>query len=154
MKNKSFLRMSCPVFLMTLILTACSSTGLFSCPYVISESCVKLGEYEDVYSLAGMHFSFLNDSVKDVDSFTVSFTLYDSEGNNPFTCSNCIVARCERFLESGEEVEVVIDLDSYVSGVTEESYIVDFVFIREICYSDGTKWKDPYGMFGISEEIE
>ncbi len=154
MKNKSVLRMCCMIFLMMLVLTACGSTGLFKCPYEISEACVKLGEFENEHALAGMHFSFLNDFGKDIESFTVSFMIYDSEGKNPFACSNCIVARCERFVQSGEEIDVVIDLDSYVSGVAEESYIVDFVFVREICYSDGSRWRDPYGMFGASEESD
>ncbi len=134
--------------------TACETTDNFSCPYVISSPRVESGEFEDKHKFAGLHFGLYNDSEKEIESFVLSCMIYDSEGKNPFACSNCIVSRCDWKIKGGALVDFVIDLDHYVSVIPCEAYQVDYIYLREIRYADGSSWKDPYGMFCIREEHE
>jgi hypothetical protein len=115
---------------------------------------VELGQFEDKHNFAGMHFSLFNESGKNIESFTLSFMLYDSEGNNPFIGSNCIVSKCSWPVKSRENIEFVINLDPYISIVPEEPYRLDYIYVREITYEDGSCWKDPYGMYCTREEVE
>ncbi|WP_296323256.1 hypothetical protein [uncultured Treponema sp.] len=139
-------------FLISLI--SCETTESLSCPYVLAKPHVELGENENMHYFAGMYFSLFNDSDKTIDSFTISFLLYDSDGNNPFIGSNCIVSRCDCQLFPQRMENFIISLDSFISLVPEEPYITDFIYIREIRYSDGTSWKDPYGMYCVRESHE
>lgn len=140
--------------LIPLLCTSCETTYSLTCPYVIGKSHVEIGDKEDKYKFAGMHFSFYNESRKDVESFVISFMLYDSEGNNPFIGSNCIVSKCNWKLEGGEAADFIVNLDPYLSVIPDEPFIIDYLYVREITYSDGSSWKDPYGMYCIREEYE
>lgn len=142
------------VILISTGFAACETTDNFSCPYIISNPHVEMGEFEDKHKFAGLHFALFNDSEKEIDSFVISFMIYDSAENNPFVCSNCIVSKCEWNMKPGALIDFVINLDHYISVVPDEPYIVDGLFLREIRYSDGTVWKDPYGMFCVKEEHE
>ena len=93
------------------------------------------------------------DSGKDIESFSISFMIYDSDGNNPFISSNCIVSKCEWKVGAGEIIDFVVDLDHYISVVPAEPYKVDYLYVREIRYADGSSWKDPFGMFCTKEEF-
>ena len=143
-----------PSILLLTSFMSCETTDCFSCPYLISNPHVELGEFEDKHKFAGMHFGLFNDSSKSIDSFTLSFMLYDSDGENPFNCSNCIVSKCQLFMAAGSNIDFVINLDHYISVLPDEPYLVDFIYVREIHYSDGSVWKDPYGMFCVTEEHE
>lgn len=136
------------------LLISCGTTGVFSCPYAVSCQGLELGEHGDEYKFAGARFSILNDSARTVRKFTLSFTLYDSDGNNPLIGSNCVVYPCERTILPGETEEFTVPLDQFVSDVPEEPYSLDFIYIREIDYSDGSSWKDPYGMYCAREAYE
>ena len=150
-----------------LVFFSCCTTDALSCPYLISNPRVVLGEKnENVesddtdeqtvenYKFVGMHFSVFNDTKKIVKNFTVSFMLYDSDGNNPFIGSNCIVSKCEQEIPSEEVSDFVINLDSYISEVPNEPYVADFIYLREIKYDDGSVWRDPYGMYCVRESQE
>ena len=134
--------------------SGCETMYAFTCPYIISNPRVELGEYEDKHKFAGMHFTFFNESKKDVENFTLSFTLYDSDGNNPFIGSNCIVSKCNWKVKSGATVDFVIDLDPYISLEPSQPYLLDYIYVREIVYSDKSSWKDPYGMYCVREVYE
>ena len=131
--------------------SSCSTLDSVTCPYLISEPKVEIAEKDDFFKYAGVIFSLYNKSDKDIESFTVSFMIYDSDGNNPLIGSNCIVAKCNWNLRASFSSEFIISLDDYISKVPEEPFKVDFIYIREIKYSDGSSWKDPYGMFCMQE---
>ncbi len=135
-------------------LLSCGTVDSLSCPYVISNPHVELGELEDSYNFAGMHFSLFNESEKTIEDFTMSFMLYDSDGNNPFIGSNCIVSKCTWKMNPGAVTDFVINLDPYISSVPEEAYLIDYIYLREISYTDGTSWKDPFGMYCVREAYE
>ena len=151
MKNKSSFFLISAIFL---CFVSCTTTESLSCPYLLAHPQVKLGAEDEIQHFAGMNFSLFNDSEKIIERFTVSFMLYDSEGKNPFVGSNCIVSRCDCHILPGAVENFTISLDSFISVVPEEPYLVDFLYIREIRYSDGSSWSDPYGMYCVKESHE
>ena len=143
------------LFLVSVLsLFSCGTFDCLSCPYVLDNPHVELGQVEDKYNFAGMHFSLYNESGKTIDNFTMSFMLYDSDGNNPFIGSNCVVSRCKWPVQPGSVCDFVISLDQYLSSVPDEPYTLDYIYLREIHYSDGSSWKDPFGMYCVREAIE
>lgn len=134
----------------------CSTTDnqSFSCPYIISNPHVELGKKSNVHEFAGTYFTFYNDSDKTVTEYTVSFLLYDDEGKNPFIGSNCVVEKIAMEQKPHEAREAIVNLDSYLSVVPDEPYVIDFMYIREIRYSDGSSWSDPWGMYAVKEVYE
>lgn len=132
-----------------------------ACPYLLLNPRVELcsgaekqgGVAQDRECLS-LRFSFCNESLRTVSAFTLSFTLYDSEGNSPFVGSNSMVERCDTEVRPGEARECVISLDSYVSSPPDEPYIADYLYVRELLFADGSVWKDPYGMYCVHESYE
>ena len=154
MKKITFLSFASALSVCLALFTGCGTLEAATCPYVISNPRVELSDDGDDYNFAGMHFSLLNGSDKILSSFTISFMLYDSEGNNPFVGSNCVVSKCEEEMQPESVGDFVIDLDPYISSVPDEPYALDYVYLREIRYADGSLWKDPYGMYCVREAYE
>lgn len=123
----------------------------FSCPYIISDPKVVMGKNENIHEFAGAYFTLFNNNKKMINKFSVSMLLYDSEGNNPFVGSNCIVSTFERNILPTEIQNFVLPLDPYLSVVPKENYQIGFMYLREIHYADGSVWTDPFGMFAIKE---
>lgn len=156
MKNK-FKKTVLPILAFALCMfsfSSCETTDSFTCPYLISNPHIELGKVEEKYNFAGLHFGLFNDSSKTVERFTVSFMLYDADGNNPFVGSNCIVSKCNWKVQPGACTDFVLGLDQYISCVPDEPYIIDYMYLREITYTDGSTWKDPYGMYCVREAYE
>lgn len=139
---------------LTCLFSSCVTAGAFSCPYTVTSPRVELSSPEDSRSLAGMRLSFFNGADKTVESLTLSFMLYDSDGSNPFLGSNCIVAKCGQEVPPFSDIELVVELDPYISAVPDEPYTVDYLYVREIRYDDGSVWSDPYGMYSVREAYE
>lgn len=135
-------------------MTGCSTMCGDSCPYLIADAAFELGASEKEYEFAGTRFTFHNGSSKDVSSFTVSFMLYDSDGNNPFIGSNNVVEKVDGGVPGGSSKSVVIPMDDYLTVVPDEPYKIDFMYVREIVYSDGSEWSDPFGMYCAREAVE
>lgn len=156
MKAKSFFKIGRLMIqiLLSASFTSCISTDNFSCPYQISNSRVEVGALEECYQYAGFHFTIFNDSVKDIESFSLMFTVYDSDEKNPFNCSNSIASNCDGEVAFNDSRDYVVSLDKYISEIPDEPYIVDYLYVSEIRYTDGSVWKDPYGMFCTVEEYE
>ncbi len=158
MKNKRFfcvaLGFICVLCVFCGIFSGCSTTGLLSCPYVVANPRVELGKLGETHEFAGAYFTLFNDSEKTISKYTVSFLLYDDEGNNPFIGSNCVVEKIAAETLPHESKDFVISLDSYLSTVPDEPYEIDFIYLREILYSDGSVWSDPFGMYAVKEVYE
>jgi len=136
------------------VITAFSScAALFEddCPYLIGNPHVELGCNDGVHNYAGAYFSFYNGSSKTVDEFTVSFLLFDGEGNSPFIGSNQVTATIRAELSGGEADDYIVNLDSYLNVIPSEPYEMDYVYVKSIRYSDGTVWKDSFGMHAVRE---
>ncbi len=137
-----------------LAFSSCSTFASMECPYVIEKPHVFLGKVEGKHNFAGAYFNVFNDSQKTVDSLTFSFMIYDKDGQNPFLGSNNIVSKCDDFIAGLSSKEFCVNLDSHLSVVPDEPYLIDFLYLREIHYSDGSTWSDPFGMYSSREAFE
>ena len=133
------------------VATSCSSMEIIDCPYIVADSRIVIGELEENYDFAGAHFTLYNDSSKDISSFTVSFLVYDSDGQNPFIGSNCIVKKFDVAVPAKTKADFSVSLDSHLSCVPKEKFILDFFYVKKISYADGSSWSDPFGMHSTSE---
>jgi len=152
--NKKYIFLSFFISFLLMIYSSCSSLLNENAPYLIANQKVELGKVENQYDFAGTSFTLYNSSEKDISSFTVSFLLYTSDGNNPFIGSNNIIATINDDIPAGSSKDVILSLDKYISIVPEEPFQIDFMYIRKLSYSDGSSWKDPFGMYSSREIVE
>ena len=136
------------------LIQGCATLENMTCPYVIDNPHVEVGEKNSYHRYAGAYLTVFNDSEKTIQQYTVSFMLYDSDGEIPFTGTNCVVAECTKEIAPKTEEEFVVSLDSFISVVPDEPYVIDYLYLREITYTDGTNWKDPFGMYALREVNE
>ncbi|MCR5125339.1 MAG: hypothetical protein K6B43_09125 [Treponema sp.] len=142
------------LLLAAMSISGCSTMNSDNCPYLIANQKFEIGSSSDGYEFAGTRFTFHNGSKKDVKSFTVSFMLYDSDGNNPFIGSNNVVERIDEQVLSGMSKSILLSMDDYLSSVPSEPYQIDYMYVRKIIYSDGSEWTDPFGMYSAREAFE
>ncbi len=147
-----FLLSVMPFFLA--FLQGCSTLENLDCPYLIDNPHVEIGQKYTYHKYAGAYLTVYNDSKKTIEKYTVSFMLYDSDGSVPFLGTNCVVARCDTPIPPQQEETFIVNLDSFISSVPDEPYLMDYLYLREIIYTDGSSWKDPFGMYALREEIE
>lgn len=119
-------------------------------PFVISRPVVEIHERPFYFDFAGIVFRFLNQSNVIVERITISFMLFDARTqDNPFIGSNRFqLTRFESILPN-ENREVIYSLDPFIHIAPTAPYIIDFFFISEIRYVDGSVWRDPHGKFRV-----
>lgn len=141
-------------------LSSCSSVLNDDCPYLIANKNCEItnsnidDENEEINGFAKLKFAFFNGADKTVKSFTLSFMLYDSDGNNPFIGTNNISETFNLEVNPKESKEISFSLDKYLSIVPSEPYQIDFMYVKKIFYTDGTEWSDPFGMYSSREVME
>ncbi len=131
------------------LFTACATLDS-SCPYIISELHVELGENEGIHRYAGTYFELYNDSEKEMSNMTLSFLLYDQDGNTPFLGSNKVIAELNTPVPAMTSLDCIVSLDSFIATVPEEEYQVDYFYLSKITYADGSSWTDPFGMYALN----
>ena len=119
-------------------------------PFVITRPQMEITERPFYFNYAGMVFNFLNQAEKTVDNITVSFLLFDPKTlESPFIGSNGFkITRWDLILPE-ENREIIISLDRFLVVAPAEPYLVDFFYIYEIHYVDGSVWRDEYGKFRV-----
>ena len=141
------------VIAVLLTIASCGYTATEPPPYIISAPYTDITGNLYNYNYAGIRFDFFNRSGKTVRQITASFMLFDSKtGTNPFYGSNVFeIAWSEKIMQS-EKREVILSLDMYLHAVPAEPYLIDFFYISEIQYTDGSTWKDKYGVYSIRKQ--
>jgi hypothetical protein len=130
------------------LLAACSLSQPGSPPYVVTKPVCAIGERTGYYHYAGVEFEFLNTSGKTVSRITVSFMLFDAETEkNPLVGSNLFKLDLLGTVYANEKKEMIIPLDPYIYVAPADPYIIDFFYIKEIRYTDGSSWEDEYGTY-------
>jgi hypothetical protein len=109
-------------------------------PYLISGD-IELSE-SDSYCL---DYKFYNNSGKNVYAFTLVLFVYDEDGNPPPYCSSNFVINVASVVSSYSYSEDKIDLKPYIVEVNEVYYNIDYIYISNIVYEDGSVWSDPLG---------
>jgi hypothetical protein len=119
-------------------------------PYIISVPECILGEKPGYYMVSGIEFTFYNASVKSVSDITVSFTVYDAETlDNPFIGTNNITTSFNGTIDPQKNETLIIPLDTYIYVTPEHPYLIDFFYIKEIKFTDGSSWQDQWGTYAV-----
>ena len=119
-------------------------------PFVISNPVFEIAERTNYFRYAGIAFKFLNQGEKHIDRITVSFMLFDAKTqSNPFITSNKFEISKWDFVSPNENKEIIISMDPYIYIAPSEPYLIDFFYVSEIHYLDGSVWQDKNGKFRV-----
>ena len=147
----------------TILLTACAelegiivdippSTPSEMPPFIITKPVFEIRERPNYFKYAGIVFNLLNHSETIVEKVIVSFMLFDARTqNNPFIGSNNFVIGKWDMVLPNENKEIIISLDRFIYIAPTEPYLIDFFFVAEIQYVDGSTWSDKYGKFRVRD---
>lgn len=136
------------LFIFILIIFSICGCNVFAkenVPYVINGQFTKENNISE-YDLAGVDIFFFNKDKKTVKSFTVVFFLFDEDGEPINTTKNNLVYNVEQYVEFNDSVEFCLSLDEFLYFVPEESCFIDYLYVSNIVYEDGTVWSDPFGL--------
>lgn len=144
MKSENKILMNLLIFLYLVFGTvSCAfSRSLEKAPYTLTAEMVM---DRDKYGQdASLSFDLCNNSDKDICSFYICFYLW--KGDEPAIRNKpSLIMKVKREVKAGERIQDAISLDSLLDEIPEEPFEVEFPYLREIDYSDGTKWKDLFG---------
>ncbi|MCL2881130.1 MAG: hypothetical protein FWF29_12875 [Treponema sp.] len=129
-------------------MSGCDYLATIPPPYVITNPVFETAGRAYVFTYAGLSFDFLNNSSKTVNQITVSFMLFDAKTqSNPFMGSNVFEISRRDYILPNETREILISLDQYIYTAPSDPYLVDYFYISEITYTDGSVWQDKYGTY-------
>ena len=121
-------------------------------PFVITRPVFEIVERPYYFKYAGITFKFYNQAAKTVDKITVSFLLFDQRTqDSPFIGSNKFEIAKWDIVQPNENREIILSLDQFIHIAPTEPYLVDFFYIYEIHYADGSVWQDKYGKYGVRD---
>ena len=81
---------------------------------------------------------------------TVSFTLFDAKTHgSPFIGSNIFAITKLDVVLPNQNREIIISLDQYIYVAPADPFLIDFFYISEIVYTDGSTWQDKYGKYRV-----
>jgi len=121
-------------------------------PFVVTKPVIEVTEHINYFQCAGVVFKFLNNAEKAVDKITASFMLFDMKTQaNPFTGSNVFEIERRCFVAPDENREICISLDHFIYIAPTEPYLIDFFYISEVLYTDGSVWQDKNGKFRVRD---
>ncbi len=147
MKNKYKV---CNVFILKMLIlccfilfSGCKSYAQPGAPYVIDG---RIDMEDEKSSVCSVELNFLNRSEKTVCEFTVIFYLFDSEGELYSLGKNNIILSININICGYESYECSVSLDNYFTSIHDDVYTMDYLYVSQIKYSDGTLWEDPFGL--------
>jgi len=119
-------------------------------PFVLSKPVVEINERINCFKYAGIVFKLLNNGEKHIEMIKICFMLFDPKSQvSPFIGSNKFEITKYDFLAPGENKEIAVSLDKQIYVAPTEPYLIDFFYISEIHYIDGTIWQDTYGKYRV-----
>lgn len=140
-------RLVCAACALLAFLTGCATLGSFGCPYEVADARVEVGERAGCCRLAGLCLTLQNGTDKTVRAFTVSIQLSDADGASPFDGADSVTVPCKADIKPRSQATCAISLDPFLPDAPAEPYAVDSLYLREIQYADGIRWRDPFGMY-------
>jgi len=136
------------LLILSALFSGCEVLDADDPPYVITKPESVAGAQSGYFEFAGINFDFYNKCNKDIRRIIVSFIVYDSETEtNPLIGSNVITVNYDGYISAGERKSLVISLDQYIYTAPEDPFLIDFFYVKEIVYTDGSSWSDPTGTY-------
>ncbi|MBR4449688.1 MAG: hypothetical protein IKS30_05760 [Treponema sp.] len=93
-----------------------------------------------------------NTSQKTISAVTVCFNVYDSAGNPDTEDGTEYVFTKDCLLEAGQSCVLEFKIKSPAEE-TAGQYVLDFVYLSQVIFSDGVIWHDCYGVFAQQERF-
>jgi hypothetical protein len=119
-------------------------------PFVLTKPVVEINERVNCFRYAGIVFNLLNNGEEHIEKIKICFMLFDAKSQaSPFIGSNKFEIIKYDFLAPGENKEISLSLDQHIYIAPSEPYLIDFFYISEIHYIDGTIWQDTYGKYRV-----
>lgn len=123
----------------------CCQSAYMSVPYAIEQVSVDAG-----FSSGGgekkVRFTLCNTSQRTIVDFTVVLVLYDSEDESALETP--IIAACSVLVEPGACERCVVPLDAFLDDESDSAVTVGEIYLRTIRFETGSRWRDPFGVFG------
>lgn len=88
---------------------------------------------------------FFNNTEKTVSGIEIILSFYDSDGESVFE-NDWITIILPLILESHSKAALNLSLEEYSDQIPEECNL-DYIYVSEIRYSDGSLWEDPFGRY-------
>ena len=134
--------------LCALITAGCGSSNAEKPPYALSKPVSAVGSKESCYTFAGIEFELYNASEHEISALEVSCTAYDSETKkNPLVGSNSLHFKSDIPIPPNASQTMVLSLDPWVYSAPKTPWLIDFLYIPSIFYSDGSSWHDSTGAY-------
>lgn len=97
----------------------------------------------EVYKKAGLKCNFTNLFDKRVEKFILACSIYDENNVTIFWGAQFGVIG---FVEPGETLEFVLDLDELYDKADRPIAGADFAYVPFVIFDDGSEWSDPLGI--------
>ena len=123
--------------------SGCKCNEMHGLPYMIDG---KLDMKNENSTVCNVELNFYNKSEKIVNEFTVVFYIFDSEGELISSNKNNIVLSIKQNISSNESYECLVNVDDYFSSNQDDEYFLDYLYVSQIKYSDGSEWQDSFGL--------
>jgi len=134
--------------LLALIASGCDIRDTAKPPYAITKPVSVTGIKAGYYSLAGIEFTIYNETEKEIQAIGVSCMIYDAETKkNPLIGSNSLHFNSRMLIPPNGSQALALSLDPYVYSVPKTPWLIDFMYISSIDYSDGSSWQDSTGTY-------
>ena len=131
-----------------LIACGCDSKDMEKPPYAISKPISAVGGKEGYYNFAGIEFTLYNADDREIRAIEVSCTVYDSETKkNPLVGSNSLNFKSQITILPNGAQAMALSLDPYIYSAPKKPWLIDFLYISSISYSDGSSWQDSTGAY-------
>jgi len=134
--------------LCALLGSGCDALKADNPPYAISKPVSIAGAKEGYYNFAGIEFTLYNAAEREIAGIEVSCMVYDSETKkSPIIGSNSLRFKSRIAIPPNNAQAMALSLDPYVYSAPQNPWLIDFLYISSISYSDGSSWKDSTGAY-------
>ena len=116
--------------------------------FAVSTPVYKKGEIENSCRLGGVCFEFYNKSSKRVISIQTKMNVYNSATKETaFVGVGTISSSFNGIVDAKTKKDMCVSLDEYITTSSDCDFLIEQFYISRIVYSDGTEWKDYFGIY-------
>lgn len=116
--------------------------------FAVSSPVYKKGKTGESCELGGVCFDFYNKSSKKVISIETKMNVYNpATKQTAFAGVGTITSSFNGEIEAGQKKEMCVSLDEYITTACDIDFLIEQFYISRILYSDGSEWKDYFGVY-------
>lgn len=154
-RNSKRFSINIKIFLIFTItfLSGCYLTNTQNPQFVISKPELRKDVQESDSTLLGVFFDVYNKSECSITYIEVRMNIYNKETRkSAFNNTGTIISEMNCSIPAGNKINLCIPLDNYITTIPAAGLLIDQFYISKIKFSDGSIWKDLFGINAISSE--